>query len=396
MLVMNPPDGETPNQGALAGITVLEVANYVSGPFAGMLLSDIGADVIKVEPKEGDPFRAWGKSDYSATFGSLNRNKRSIVLDLKSQAGRDMLRKLAAKADIVLENFRPGTMERMGLGYEQLQPLNPRLIYCSISGFGPDGPYRDYPGYDTIGQGMGGLLSLLTEKSAPQPMGISLSDHLTGVFACYGILAAIVARHRTGRGQRVGTSLMESTVAFLAENAANFFEGGPPPDRAKRTHQALVFAFVAGDQRPLVIHLSSPQKFWVGLTTALEREDLQADPRFIDRAARTRNYDALHAILAELFRARDRDDWLNRLRDADVPSGPLSDLGEVFNDPQVKLLGLKKELPHPTRGTVAVVGNPVRLSETPVQISRAAPDLGEHTDAVVASLTNRTPETGAA
>lgn len=385
--MMTPKRGDGLTEGALAGVTVLEVANYVSGPFAGMLLSDLGANVIKVEPNEGDPFRGWGKSDYSATFGSLNRNKKSVVLDLKSQPGRDTFRSLAARADVVVENFRPGTMERMELGYEHLQPLNPRLIYCSITGFGSDGPYRDYPGYDTIGQGMGGLLSLLTEKTAPQPMGISISDHLTGIFACYGILAAIVARQRTGQGQHVETSLIESTVAFLAENAANFFEGGTPPDRARRTHQALVFAFVGRDQRPLVIHLSSPPKFWTGLTKAIDRQDLLADPRFSDRAGRTKNYDALHAILADAFRTRDRDEWLERLRAEDVPCGPLSDLKEVFDDPQVKFLGLKQELPHAKRGTVAVVGNPVRLSGTPVRISRAAPDLGEDTDTVLRGLT---------
>ena len=196
------------SNGALSGLLVLEVASYVSGPFAGMLLSDLGAEVVKIEPPgEGDPFRGWGKVDYSATFGSLNRNKKSVVLDLKAQDGRDTLRRLAMRADVLVENFRPGTMERMQLGYEHLRPLNERLIYCAISGFGSQGPYRDYPGYDTIGQGMGGLLSLLTERSAPKPMGISLSDHLTGVFACYGILAAVVARQRTGRGQLVETSL---------------------------------------------------------------------------------------------------------------------------------------------------------------------------------------------
>ena len=375
------------SDGALAGLTVLEVASYVSGPFAGMLLSDLGAQVIKIEPPgEGDPFRGWGKSDYSATFGSLNRNKKSVVLDLKTKDGRATLSRLAACADILVENFRPGTMERMNLGYEDLRPLNTRLIYCSISGFGAQGPYRDYPGYDTIGQAMGGLLSLLTEKSAPKPMGISLADHLTGVFACYGILAAVVARQRTGRGQLVETSLIESTVAFLAENAANFFEGGPPPDRARRTHQALVFAFVARDGRPLVLHLSSPQKFWAGLTKAIGREELRSDSRFRDRAARTANYDALDAILADTFRTRDREVWLTRLRAEDVPCGPLSDLQEVFDDPQVKFLGLKKELSHPRRGRVAVVGNPVRLSDTPVKISRAAPDLGEDTDAVLRTL----------
>lgn len=375
------------SNGALSGLFVLEVASYVSGPFAGMLLSDLGAEVIKIEPPgEGDPFRGWGKVDYSATFGSLNRNKKSVVLDLKSQEGRDTLRRLALRADVLVENFRPGTMESMQLGYEHLRPLNERLIYCAISGFGSQGPYRDYPGYDTIGQGMGGLLSLLTERSAPKPMGISLSDHLTGVFACYGILAAVVARQRTGRGQLVETSLIESTVAFLAENAANFFEGGPPPDRARRTHQALVFTFVARDGRPLVIHLSSPQKFWIGLTKAIGCEELQADPRFRDRSGRSANYDALDALLAEEFRKRDRDDWLTQLRAADVPCGPLSDLQEVFDDPQVKFLGLKKELPHPRRGRVAVVGSPVRLSDTPVEITRAAPDLGEDTDAIIARL----------
>jgi crotonobetainyl-CoA:carnitine CoA-transferase CaiB-like acyl-CoA transferase len=352
-----------------------------------MLLSDVGAQVIKIEPPgKGDPFRGWGKSDYSATFGSLNRNKKSVVLDLKTEDGRETLRRLAARADVLVENFRPGTMERMKLGYEHLRPLNERLIYCSISGFGAQGPYRDYPGYDTIGQAMGGLLSLLTEKSAPKPMGISLSDHLTGIFACYGILAAVVARQRTGRGQLVETSLIESTVAFLAENAANFFEGGPPPDRVRRTHQALVFAFVARDGRPLVIHLSSPQKFWVGLTKAIGREELQSDSRFRDRAARTVNYDALQAILAETFRMRDREEWLTRLRAEDVPSGPLYDLKEVFDDPQVKFLGLRKELPHAKRGKVAVVGSPVRLSDTPVQISRAAPELGEDTESVLRTV----------
>jgi len=379
--------GDGMSNGALAGITVLEVASYVSGPFAGMLLSDLGAQVIKIEPPdEGDPFRGWGKSEYSATFGSLNRNKKSVALDLKTEEGRETLRRLAVRADVLVENLRPGKLTGMKLGYEHLRPLNERLIYCSISGFGGQGPYRDYPGYDTIGQGMGGLLSLLTERSAPKPMGISLSDHLTGVFACYGILAALVARQRTGRGQLVETSLIESTIAFLAENAANFFEGGPPPDRARRTHQALVFACVAADGRPLVIHLSSPQKFWTGLTKAIGREELQSDSRFCNRAARSANYDALDAILADAFRTCDRDEWLSRLRAEDVPCGPLYNLQEVFDDPQVKFLALKKELPHPRRGRVAVVGSPVRLSDTPVQISRAAPDLGEDTESILQAL----------
>jgi crotonobetainyl-CoA:carnitine CoA-transferase CaiB-like acyl-CoA transferase len=375
------------SEGALAGITVLEFASYVSGPYAGMLLSDLGAAVIKVEPPEGgDPFRQWGKVEYSATFGSLNRNKKSVTIDLRAKSGRDTVLRLVKSADVLIENFRPGAMDRMELGYDRLRAVNDRLIYCSISGFGSDGPYKGYPGYDTIGQGMSGLLSLLTEKHAPKPMGLSLSDHLAGVFACYGVLAAIIARQRTGTGQHVETSLLEASIAFLAENAANFFEGGAPPDRATRTRQAQVFAFVARDERPLVVHLSSPEKFWEGLVRVVERPDLATDPRFATRPARILHYDALNDILAGVFRMRDRDEWVARLRAEDVPCGPLNDLAEVFDDPQVKHLGMRKELPHPGRGKVAVVGNAVRFSDTPVVISHAAPELGEHTRFILSSL----------
>ena len=372
--------------GALAGITVLEIANYVSGPYAAMLLGDLGATVVKIEsPDGGDPFRGWGKVEYSATFGSLNRNKKSVVLDLKEPAGAAALRDLVARADVVIENFRPGTMERLGLGWDDVRPLNERLVYCSISGFGDDGPYRDFPGYDTVGQGMSGLLSLLTEMDAPRPMGISLSDHLAGIFACYGVLAALLARERTGRGQRVGTSLLEATIAFLAENAANYFEGGgAPPSRATRTHQAQVFTFVARDGKPFVVHLSSPEKFWRGLLEATRLQSLAADARFADRGARVEHYDALERTLAERFATEDRATWLERLRAADVPCGPLNDLREVFADPQVQLLGLRRTLPHAKRGTVSVVGSPVRLSDTPVVIATAAPELGADTGAMLA------------
>jgi crotonobetainyl-CoA:carnitine CoA-transferase CaiB-like acyl-CoA transferase len=375
--------------GALAGVTVVEIASYVSGPFASMLLADLGANVIKIEPPEGgDPFRGWGRTDYSATFGSLNRNKKSVTLNLKEPRDRDAVRGLLATADVLIENFRPGTMERMGLGYDDLAPLNERLIYCSISGFGSSGPYKNRPGYDTVGQGMSGLLSLLTEMQNPKPMGISLSDHLGGIFACYGVLAALVARQQTGRGQRVETSLLESTIAFLAENAANYFEGGgPPPDRATRTRNAQVFAFVAGDGKPFVVHLSSPQKFWEGFTRAAGRPDLIDDERFKTRPLRSKNYDELFALMADIFRTQPRAHWLEHLGANDVPSGPLNDFSEVFSDPQVAHLGMRRELPHPKRGKVSVIGGAVRLSDTPVQILTAAPELGEHTAEVLAGVT---------
>ena len=368
--------------GALAGITVLEIANYVSGPYAAMLLGDLGATVIKIEaPNGGDPFRGWGTVEYSATFGSLNRNKKSVVLDLKHPRDVEMLRGLISDADVLIQNFRPGTLERSGLGYDDVHALNPRLVYTSITGFGNEGPYRDYPGYDTVGQGMSGLLSLLTEMDDPKPMGISLSDHLGGIFACYGVLAALLARERTGRGQHVETSLLESSIAFLAENAANFFEGnGKPPSRATRTHQAQVFTFVASDGKPFVVHLSSPPKFWHGLLTAAGAESMATDERYATRPGRIANYDALDAELGTIFRTQPRDAWLELLRKNDVPCGPLNDFQEVFDDPQVALLNLKRTLPHPKRGTVTVVGSPVRLSDTPVTITTAAPELGADTE----------------
>jgi crotonobetainyl-CoA:carnitine CoA-transferase CaiB-like acyl-CoA transferase len=368
--------------GALDGITVLEIANYVSGPYAAMLLGDLGATVIKIEaPNGGDPFRGWGTVEYSATFGSLNRNKKSVVLDLKSASEVEMLRGLITDADVLIQNFRPGTLERSGLGYDDVRTLNPRLVYTSITGFGNQGPYRDYPGYDTVGQGMSGLLSLLTEMDDPKPMGISLSDHLAGIFACYGVLAALLARERTGRGQHVETSLLESSIAFLAENAANFFEGSHgSPTRATRTHQAQVFTFVGADEKPFVLHLSSPPKFWQGLLKVTGTESMATDARYATRPERIRNYDQLAAELGAVFRTKDRAHWLESLRRMDVPCGPLNNFKEVFDDPQVALLGLKRTLRHPKRGTVTVVGSPVRLSDTPVSITTAAPELGADTE----------------
>ena len=249
--------------GALTGITVLEFANYVSGPYAGMMLADLGAEVIKIEPPGGgDPFRGWGAADYSATFGSVNRNKKSIILDLKTPDGIAAARALASKADVLIENFRPGAMERLGLDYAALRQSNPRLIYVSITGFGSSGPYADRAGYDTVGQAMSGLLSVLTDLSNPEPMGISLSDHLTGMMAAYGVLGALMARERSGRGQRVETSLLAATIAFLGENAARFFETGNRPTRETRARSAQVYAFTDSERRGFVVHLSSPAKFW--------------------------------------------------------------------------------------------------------------------------------------
>jgi formyl-CoA transferase len=372
---------------ALTGITVLEFANYVSGPYAGMMLGDLGAEVIKIEsPGGGDPFRGWGAADYSATFGSVNRNKKSVIFDLKTTEGRSAALGLASRADVLIENYRPGAMARLGLGYESLKQVNPRLIYVSITGFGSSGPYADRAGYDTVGQAMSGLLSVLTNIGNPEPMGISLSDHLTGMMAAYGALAALAARERTGRGQLVETSLLAASVAFLGENAARYFETGSRPTRETRARSAQVYAFTDCDGHGFVVHLSSPTKFWHGLTRVAGHPEWQDDSRFRTKKDRQQNYRELHDLLADIFRTRERNHWLALLQQEDVPSAPIYTLDEVFADPQVRHLGLKREVPHPKLGHVSLVGGGVTLSETPTSIRSAAPDYGQHTDEILARI----------
>ena len=363
----------------LAGFRVVELASYVTGPYAAALLADMGADVIKVEePGQGDPFRSWGEQGIAPTFRGVNYSKRSIAVDLRDERGREVVRRLVGRADVFIENFRPGAVERLGLGYDDVRALNERLVYCSISGFGSDGPYRDRPGYDTIGQALSGLLGLLTDLDAPKPMGVSLSDHITGVFAAYGILAALVGRERTGKGRRIETSLLQATTAFLAENAARYLaDGSETPTRGSRARLAQVYAFVAADGKPFVVHLSSPPKFWEALTEAAGRPDLRADPRFVDRRARAQHYDELQSELAGTFTTRPRDEWVAALQAADVPAAAILRLDEVFADPQVRSLGLVRDLLHPTLGPMKLVGSGLAMG-SPDRAS-APPLLGEHT-----------------
>ncbi|MGH3504040.1 MAG: CaiB/BaiF CoA transferase family protein [Nocardioidaceae bacterium] len=370
----------------LDGVRVIELASYVTGPYAGVLLAELGADVIKVEERlHGDPFRGWGAGGYSPTFRSVNRGKRSVGMNLRTDAGRAALLTMVERADVLIENFRPGVAERLGVGYETVRGRNPRLIYCSISGFGSSGPYRDRPGYDTVGQAVSGLLSLLTDLDHPQVMGISLSDHLTGLFACYGILGGLVGRHTTGRGRRIETSLLQATTTFLAENATRYFEDGAVPTRETRARIAQAYAFVAGDGLPFVVHLSSPVKFWKGLTEAVGRPDLRDDSRFVDRQARIAHYVELEAILADCFRGAPRADWLRRLEAADVPAGPINRLDEVFADPGVAELGLVHDVQHPRAGSTRVLGGAVDV-EGHDESATPPPLLGEHTEQVLREL----------
>jgi formyl-CoA transferase len=259
-------------------------------------------------------------------------------------------------------------------------------VYCSISGFGSDGPYSDRPGYDTIGQAMGGLLGVLTNLEAPKGMGASLSDHLTGMYACYAILGALMARERTGTGQKVETSLLQATVAFGAENAVRYLNSGVVPTQDTRVHMAQVYAFRAADGLPFAIHLSSPQKFWHGLAKAIGRPELKDDPRFVNREARIKNYDALHAILKEKFDSAGREHWLGELERHDVPAAPIYNLKEVFGDPQVQHLGMLVEMEHPKMGAIRLVGNGIRMSETPPRMTLPPPVGGEHTEEILKDL----------
>jgi crotonobetainyl-CoA:carnitine CoA-transferase CaiB-like acyl-CoA transferase len=373
--------------GALEGMLVLELGGYLTAPYAALLLADLGAEVIKIEqPAGGDPFRSWGTTGYNSTFCCVNRNKKSVTLDLKTDAGRVVFLKLAGRADVIIENWRPGVVQKLGIDYDTIRKTNRRVIYCFISGFGQDGAYRDWPGYDTIGQAMGGLLGLVTDLNDPHPAGISFSDHLTGLFACYGIQAALLARERTGQGQKVETSLLQSTVSFVQEAAARYFATANVPRRETRVQSAQVYAFVAQDGLPFVIHLSSPPKFWEGLTRAIGQPKLQADTRFQDREARRRHYEALREILAEVFATKPRAMWLEKLREHDVPCAPLNTLEEVFADPQVQHLGMAVEIKHPMMGAVRLSGNPIQFEQTPVSYRLAPPVLGEHTDEVLTAL----------
>jgi len=373
--------------GALAGIRIVEAASYVTGPFASQLLADMGAEVVKIEePKRGDPFRGWGERNYAATFCSLNRNKKSITLDLRVDAGRAIALRLASEADVLIQNFRPGVMEKRGLGYDDIKKLNSKIVYCSISGFGPTGPYRDMPGYDTVGQARSGLLSLLTDPGKPQGMGISFSDHLTGMYACYGVLSALMNRMLSGEGQHVETSLLRASVSFVGENAARYFETGHVPRRKHRTTTAGVFAFEDRDGLPFVLHMSSPDKFWRNMFEVVGKPEWSEDSRFNNRKARIENYDTLVEQLTPIFRGGRREDWLRRLTEMDVPAAPINTLDEVFADPQVQTYGFPIEVEHPKMGKMKLLGNAVDMSRTPPSIERPPPMLGEHTEEILSGL----------
>lgn len=368
--------------GALEGIKILDITNYIAGPFATMLLSDLGAEVYKIEtPGAGDPFRTWDKEpkDYSPSFCGMNRNKKSVTLDMKTPEGKDVFLRLAKDADVIVENLRPDVVDRLGIGYEDIKKFNPQIIYCSISAFGQQGPYRHKPGYDSLGQSLSGLLSILTDLEKPEGPGASFSDHLAGFYGCYGILAAIAARERTGKGQKIETSLLEATISFIGFSITQYLFSGEVPKKSTRLKTAGVYALVAGDGKPFIIHLSHPPKFWIGVTEVMGRPDLQSDPRTKDRHARSKHFDMIHEILSKIAQTAPRDHWLKALQERDVPCAPINNLAEVFEDPQVKFLDRLMQVNDPEFGTFQLVKNGINLSETPTALTRRPPKLGEHT-----------------
>jgi crotonobetainyl-CoA:carnitine CoA-transferase CaiB-like acyl-CoA transferase len=372
----------------LKNITVVECSTFVTGPYAAALLADLGARVIKIEsPPDGDPYRYFAPDPYfSFNFAHLNRNKESLALDLKSAKGKEICLELLKRADVFVENFRPGTAERLGLGYDALRSLNPRLVYCSISAFGQSGPYADKPGFDTLGQAMSGLLSLLSDPEEPKVMGMAVSDYVTGLSAGYGILGALLGREQSGEGCRVETSLLQATLSFIGETAAGYMRTGLVPNRMARVKNAHAFALVCKDKLSIAIHCSVPEKFWLALLKAADRVDLAKDPRFKTRDARRQNYEALESILAPVFLTRSRAEWLQRLEAADVPVVPLYNLGEVLNDPQVRHLDLVDELAHPQAGKLQFIGGPVRYDGLPKEQSTPPPLVGEHSAAILKEL----------
>ena len=376
--------------GPLVGVKVVELSRYIAAPFAGKTLGELGADVIKIEdPDRGDPMRYWqaGDREHSPQFAAYNRTKRGIALDLKSEAGKEVFLRMADGADVVLENFRPGVMDRLGLGWSTLHDLNPRLIYAAITGFGPTGPYAHRPAYDTIISAMSALFSQLMDPARPQPVGPAFSDVLSGTFAAMGVIAALYARETTGRGQYVDAAMLRSVLGFLVESGSTYLDQGEATDSTTRQRRAQSYGLVSSDRIPFVLHMSVPEKFWLATTETFGLTELRSDPRFADRQSRHDNYFELDAILKARASEKTVDEWFALLESADLPHGRINGFDSVFDDPQVQALGVVETIEMPDgQRPLTQVGPPFVLSETPLRISPPAPTLGQHSARVLSEL----------
>ncbi|WP_170328219.1 CaiB/BaiF CoA transferase family protein [Ruegeria arenilitoris] len=373
--------------GPLDGIKILESTTMITGPLAGQMLGDLGAEITKVEtPKGGDLFRTFRGGTYSPYFCAYNRNKKSVALDLRDDQGLDIYKKLVREADVLIENFRPGVMDRLGLSSDVLKALNPRLIQCSITGFGPDGPYKKRPAYDTVAQALSGMSSLFLGDDA-QITGPTLSDNLTGIFACYGIQGALLERERTGVARRVEVNMLDSSIAFMPDPFLNASLLGIEPGPLMRVKASQSYAVRCADNKMIAIHMSSQEKFWKAMQVSFEREDLGTDPRFDDRVKRIDNY----LELAQEFRAtaatKASTYWMQRLEENDVPHAPVNTLPEVYEDPQVKHLDTFVTITHPEHGSYTGTRRPVYFDGSRGdQNLNPPPDLNEQGEEVLKSL----------
>ena len=371
----------------LEGLKVIEQGTFITGPAAGMLLGDLGADVIKVEqPLTGDPFRAFKDGLYSPHFQTYNRNKRSIALDTKNAPDRVVFDALIADADVYIQNFRPGVAAKLGAGEARLRALNPKLIYCSISGFGATGPAANRPAYDTVAQAASGFLNLLVNPENPRVVGPAIADSLTGFYAAYGILGALFERGRTGVGRSVEVSMLEAMAHFNLDAFTHFFQAGEVMGPYSRPSVSQSYVLECADGKWIALHMSSPEKFWQGLATAIEQPDLFSDERFATREARITNQETLIELLGERFKRRTRGEWCERLQREDVPHAPMYDTSEALLDPQAVHLELTASAQHPVMGLFRTVRSPVSFDGQRALDVRAPPTLGEHSEEIRAAL----------
>jgi crotonobetainyl-CoA:carnitine CoA-transferase CaiB-like acyl-CoA transferase len=374
----------------LEGIRVLDQGTFITGPAAGMLLADMGAEVIKVEqPGNGDPFRAFKGGLYSPHFQTYNRNKKSITLNTKEPEDLAVLDELVLSADVYIQNFRPGAADRLNVGESRLRALNPKLVYCAISGFGQTGPAATRPAYDSVAQAASAFLGLLINPENPRVVGPAIADAVTGFYAAMGIMGALFDRSRTGEGALVEVSMLEAMCHFNLDAFTHYYSAGEVMGPYSRPSVSQSYVMKCGDGKWIALHMSSPEKFWQGLARAIQRENLFDDPRFCDRNARIENQEALIQVLSDIFATQDRPEWCRRLEAEDVPHAPMYDTSEALNDPQAQHLGILVEGRHEQMGAFQTVRTPLTFNGQREQSVVPPPVLGEHNAQIVAPLRER-------
>jgi crotonobetainyl-CoA:carnitine CoA-transferase CaiB-like acyl-CoA transferase len=376
----------------LDGIRIVEQGTFITGPCAAMMLADLGADVIKIEAKgKGDPYRSFKTGFYSAHFQAYNRNKRAIGLDLKNLEDREIFYALIAQSDVYIQNFRPGAAARFGADFETLIKINPRLVYCSISGFGPDGPYAQRPVYDSVAQAVSGFLSVAIDPQQPRFIGPALADAITGLYASLGISAALLQQARTGKGKRIDISMLEAMMHFAVEPFMGYFALGEEPSGTDRPRLAQAYIMCCKDGKLFAFHLSSIDKFWDALVEAVGAQHLNDDPRFSTRLARIDNYDALNAALNAIFATRNRSEWNERFSAFDVPFAPINSIADVVDDPQARHMGMIVPVAGRIEGAQRSVRPAHSFDGKRASEVTAAPLIDQHGAAIRAALA-RAPE----